>query len=90
MIINAVEHSSIQDSVTAKRDLDRHDSLDPGFSMTRESKFLRALIEAVESGDGQAFATACREYDQVMKLDNWKTTILLKIKKTIDEEPGLT
>lgn len=76
--------------MTAKRNLGKYESTDPSFSTTREAKLLRALIEAVESGDLQAFATACRDYDQVMKLDNWKTTILLKIKKTIDDEPGLT
>ncbi|EJD04098.1 vesicular-fusion protein SEC17 [Fomitiporia mediterranea MF3/22] len=78
------------DSVTAKRNLDRYESLDPGFSTRLEGKFLRKLIEAVESADVQAFSTACKDYDEVMKLDAWKTAILLKVKKTIDEEPGLT
>lgn len=70
--------------------MQKYESLDPAFMTTREAKFLSALIEAVEGGDLQGFATACRDYDQIMKLDNWKTTILLKVKKTIDEEPGLT
>ncbi|KAL5495409.1 SEC17 [Sanghuangporus weigelae] len=78
------------DSVTARRNLQKYDTLDPSFMTTREAKLLTALIEAVEGSDLEAFATACRDYDQVMRLDNWKTTILLKIKKTIDEEPGLT
>jgi alpha-soluble NSF attachment protein len=30
------------------------------------------------------------EFDQVTKLDNWKTNILLKIKRGIQEEPSLT
>ncbi|KAI5121263.1 hypothetical protein M0805_002308 [Coniferiporia weirii] len=78
------------DSVTAKRNMDNYRRSDPSFTSTREAKLLSALIEAVESGDLEAFATACRDYDQITRLDNWKTTILLKIKKTIDEEPGLT
>ena len=76
--------------MTAKRNLERYIATDPAFQTTRECKFLRALIEAVENGDVQAFSTACMDYDQIMKLDNWKTGILLKIKKTLDEEPGLT
>ena len=76
--------------MTAKRNMERYVSLDPAFSTKREAKLLNALIESVEAGDVQGFATACRDYDQIMKLDNWKTGILLKIKKTIDEEPGLT
>lgn len=70
--------------------MERYISLDPSFATTREAKLLNALVEAVEGADVQAFATACRDYDQIMKLDNWKTGILLKIKKTIDEEPALT
>ena len=36
------------------------------------------------------FTGAVYEYDQVMKLDNWKTNILLKIKRGIQEEPSIT
>jgi hypothetical protein len=32
---------------------------------------------------------ACVEYDSVMKLDNWKTTMLLEVRKTMQEEQGL-
>ena len=60
---------------------------------TREAKFLGALIDVVEQSDLEGFSTACRDFDQVSKLDNWKTQILLKIKETIneslDEGPGL-
>ncbi|THH11205.1 hypothetical protein EW145_g800 [Phellinidium pouzarii] len=79
------------DSVTAKRNMERYANLDSTFSGTREAKLLSALIEAVESGDSEAFATACRDYDQITKLDNWKIAILMKAKKTIGEdEPSLT
>ena len=64
--------------------------MDSTFASTREHKFLTELILAVEGGDAQAFATACASYDQITKLDNWKTNILLKVKKTIDDEPALT
>lgn len=57
---------------------------------TREAKFLNALLEAVEAGDQEAFTGAVVEFDQVTKLDNWKTGILLKIKRGIEEEPTLT
>ncbi len=49
-----------------------------------------ALIEAMEAGDIEAYTGAVVEYDQVTKLDNWKTSMLLKIKRGIQEEPGLT
>ena len=80
----------MKDSVTAKRNIEKYTALDTTFPSTREAKFVNALIENVEAGDMKGFTTACVEFDQVSRLDNWKTNILLKIKKTVDEEPGLT
>ena len=47
------------------------------------------LVDAIVANDQEAFTAAVVEYDQVMKLDNWKTAILLKIKRTIAEEPSM-
>lgn len=79
-----------QDTVTAKRNLGKYSALDTTFSSTREAKFVNILIDAVESGDTEKFTAAVFEFDQITKLDNWKTNILLKIKRGIQEEPGLT
>lgn len=81
---------SDQDTVTAKRNLQKYSSLDTTFSSTREAKFVNILVEALEAGDAEMFTGAVYEYDQVMKLDNWKTNILLKIKRGIQEEPSIT
>ncbi|KAF8168149.1 vesicular-fusion protein SEC17 [Crassisporium funariophilum] len=78
------------DIVTARRNMDRYKSQDTTFASTREAKFINALLEAVEGGDPEAFTGAVVEYDQVTKLDNWKTNILLKVKRSIQDEPGLT
>lgn len=51
---------------------------------------MNVLIEAIEAGDLETYTAAVFEFDQVTKLDNWKTNILLKIKRGIQEEPGLT
>lgn len=48
------------------------------------------LIDAVDAGEVDTFTGAVYEFDQVVKLDNWKTDILLKIKRGIQDEPGLT
>jgi len=50
---------------------------------------LGILTDAIEANDHAAFTSAIVEYDQVMKLDNWKTAILLKIKRSITEEPSM-
>ncbi|KAF9822130.1 hypothetical protein IEO21_00124 [Rhodonia placenta] len=78
------------DTVSAKRNLGKYSSLDTSFSTTREAKFVNVLIEAIEAGDLETYTAAVFEFDQVTKLDNWKTNILLKIKRGIQEEPGLT
>lgn len=80
----------LQDAVTAKRNLQKYSALDTTFSSTREAKFITVLTDAFEAGDMESFTAAVYEYDQVTKLDNWKTAILLKIKRAIPEEPSLT
>jgi len=81
---------ALGDAVTARRNATKYSTQDATFSSTRESKFVLALIEAVEAGDTEAFTGAVVEFDQVTKLDNWKTNILLKIKRSIQDEMALT
>ncbi|GLB36109.1 putative vesicular-fusion protein SEC17 [Lyophyllum shimeji] len=81
---------AMNDPVTARRNLAKWGNQDATFPSTREAKFITFLIEAVEAGDQEAFTGAVVEFDQVTKLDNWKTNMLLKIKRSIQEEPGLT
>jgi alpha-soluble NSF attachment protein len=40
----------------------------------------------VEGFDAEGFATACFDFDRVSKLDPWKTSMLVKVKRTIDDE----
>jgi alpha-soluble NSF attachment protein len=68
----------------------KYSSQDTTFSSTREAKFVNSLIDAFEQGDQEIFTGAVVEFDQVTKLDNWKTGILLKIKRGIQDEPNLT
>lgn len=74
-----------QDTVSAKRNVAKYSNQDPSYSSTREAKFIQALIEAVEAGDQEAFTGAVVEFDQVTKLDNWKTGMLLKIKRALQD-----
>jgi alpha-soluble NSF attachment protein len=43
------------------------------------------LIECVEGFDAEGFSTACFEYDRISKLDPWKTSVLVKVKRSIDD-----
>jgi len=77
---------AMKDTVTAQRNLQKYGTQDVTFPSTRESKFLVALTEAVEAGDEGALTAAVVEFDQITKLDNWKTSILLKIKRGVQDE----
>jgi len=43
---------------------------------------------ACEEADVDRFTNAVYQYDQVTKLDNWKTGVLLRIKKALEEDEG--
>ncbi|KAJ3720031.1 vesicular-fusion protein SEC17 [Lentinula raphanica] len=77
------------DPVAARRNMQKYSTQDATFPSTREAKFVNALIDAVQAGDVEAFTGAVVEYDQITKLDNWKTNILLKVKRNIQEEPSI-
>jgi alpha-soluble NSF attachment protein len=63
----------------------RYGNQDVTFSSTREVKFVNALFEATEAGDIEAYTRAVGEFDQITRLDNWKTAILLKIKRGLEQ-----
>lgn len=74
--------------MTVKNNLQKYGTQDVTFPSTREAKFLTIITEAFEASDEEAFTGAVVDFDQVTKLDNWKTAILLKIKRALqsDEE----
>ncbi|EIW71907.1 hypothetical protein TREMEDRAFT_66620 [Tremella mesenterica DSM 1558] len=76
------------DLVLCQRLLETFSTKDVTFPSTRESKFAHELMDACEQGDVERYTAAVYQYDQVTKLDNWKTAILLKIKKALEEDEG--
>jgi alpha-soluble NSF attachment protein len=79
-------HLATGDMVSTTRALEKYRDMDPTFTDTRECKLLVDLCEAVEAGDQEVFADKLFQYDQMSKLDKWKTTILLRIKNAIEEK----
>ncbi|CAI2165826.1 7037_t:CDS:2 [Funneliformis geosporum] len=78
------------DYIGAGNAIERYKDMDVSFAGTREYQFLQDILSAVENGDVETFTNRVVDFDQLSKLDNWKTTILLRIKKGIQEEPLLT
>uniref|UniRef100_A0A8C9TXQ8 NSF attachment protein beta n=1 Tax=Scleropages formosus TaxID=113540 RepID=A0A8C9TXQ8_SCLFO len=58
------------------------------FSDSRECKLLKKLLEAHEEQNSEAFTEAVKEFDSISRLDQWLTTMLLRIKKTIQGDAG--
>ncbi|KAL8901442.1 MAG: hypothetical protein Q9205_004314 [Flavoplaca limonia] len=79
-------HLASGDTVATSRALESYRDLDPTFPSTREHQLLVDLAEAVEQGDQEVFAEKLFQYDQLSKLDKWKTTLLLRIKEGIEEK----
>ena len=75
-----------QDLVATQRALASYIELDQTFQGTREHQLLVDLTGAVEQGDNEQFADRLFQYDQLSKLDRWKTTILLRVKNAIEEK----
>ncbi|KAI9733680.1 MAG: hypothetical protein M1834_003282 [Cirrosporium novae-zelandiae] len=79
-------HLASNDIVATNRALEQYRELDNTFASTREHALLTDLAAAVEEGDQDAFADKLFQFDQLSKLDKWKTTLLLRVKNSIEEK----
>uniref|UniRef100_A0A8C1TY35 N-ethylmaleimide-sensitive factor attachment protein, beta b n=1 Tax=Cyprinus carpio TaxID=7962 RepID=A0A8C1TY35_CYPCA len=73
----------IVDELNAKLAVGKYEEMFPAFSDSRECKLLKKLLEAHEEQNAEAFTEAVKEFDSISRLDQWLTTMLLRIKKTI-------
>jgi len=81
-------HLANGDAIAAQQRKDQYEGMDYTLSSAREGKFASHLIECVEGYDTEGFATACMDYDRISKLDPWKTSMLVKVKRTINDDDG--
>jgi alpha-soluble NSF attachment protein len=81
-------HLAGSDAIAAQQALERYEGIDYTFSESREGKLCRQLVGCVEGYDSEGFATACYEYDRISKLDPWKTSMLVKVKRSIADDAG--
>ncbi|KAK0386520.1 hypothetical protein NLU13_6355 [Sarocladium strictum] len=73
------------DLIASKRALERYREMDPQFATQRESMLLGDLVDAVEAKSQEQFTDKLFQFDQISKLDKWKTTILVRVKNSIEE-----
>lgn len=78
-------HLAAGDAVAAESDLQQYESLDYTFGESREGKFATNLVESVVNTDVESFSNLCFEYDRISKLDPWKTSMLVKVKRSMED-----
>uniref|UniRef100_A0A8C1E407 N-ethylmaleimide-sensitive factor attachment protein, alpha b n=1 Tax=Cyprinus carpio carpio TaxID=630221 RepID=A0A8C1E407_CYPCA len=74
------------DMLNAKLAVQKYEEMFPAFSDSRECKFVKKLLDAFEEQNVDAYTDAVKEYDTISRLDQWLTTMLLRIKKSIQED----
>ncbi|KAK3509164.1 hypothetical protein QTP70_020275 [Hemibagrus guttatus] len=74
------------DMLNAKLAVQRYEEMFPAFSDSRECKLVKKLLDAYEEQDVDAYTNAVKEFDSITRLDQWHTTMLLRIKKGIQED----
>ncbi|KAK7580499.1 hypothetical protein V9T40_001128 [Parthenolecanium corni] len=77
------------DVLAASRALERYIEMYPAFQDSRECKLLKVLMDHVEEQNSDGFTEAVKDYDSISRLDQWYTTMLLRIKKQVNETPDL-
>lgn len=45
---------------------------------------MQELTAALDEGNSQKFADSLAEYDSMSRLDGWKTSLLLRVKKRLE------
>jgi len=79
-------HLATEDLVATNRAFEKYREMDPTFASTREHQLLVDLAASIEAQDSGDYEDKLYQYDQMSKLDKWKTEILLRIKNNIKEE----
>uniref|UniRef100_A0A663F8M5 Alpha-soluble NSF attachment protein-like n=1 Tax=Aquila chrysaetos chrysaetos TaxID=223781 RepID=A0A663F8M5_AQUCH len=64
----------------------KYEEMFPAFTDSRECKLVKKLLDAHEEQNIDGYTDAVKEYDSISRLDQWLTTMLLRIKKTIQGE----
>lgn len=75
--------------LNAQHAITKYEDMYPAFQDSRECKFVKKLVGFVQEGNADGFTDAVKEYDSISRLDQWYTTIMLRIKKSMNDKPKL-
>lgn len=72
-----------EDNIAAQNSFIKYSNIDFTFSDSREGKLCCDLIDAMDKQDSNLFSEILYEYDNISKLNNWETSILLDAKESM-------
>uniref|UniRef100_A0A673JFE1 Beta-soluble NSF attachment protein n=1 Tax=Sinocyclocheilus rhinocerous TaxID=307959 RepID=A0A673JFE1_9TELE len=78
----------IVDELNAKLAVGKYEEMFPAFSDSRECKLLKFFLVALTMQKSRTVFIQVKEFDSISRLDQWLTTMLLRIKKTIQGDEG--
>mmetsp|Transcript_15103 Transcript_15103/g.12817 ORF Transcript_15103/g.12817 Transcript_15103/m.12817 type:complete len:301 (+) Transcript_15103:55-957(+) len=78
-------HLLNDDTVGSENATEKYSDEDPAFPTSREYKLVKALINTIEEKNPQAFSDECYEFNTIIPLDRWKTTVLNRIKMQLEK-----
>jgi len=73
------------DSLNAQHAVAKYEEQYPAFGDCREAKLIKTLCAEIENQDVEAFTEAVKAYDSISRLDAWYTTLLLRVKKSLEQ-----
>ena len=86
---SGILYLALGDPTTAKVAVERFHQRDPRLEGTRESTMLKGLTEAFCENDLEKFREVLSDYDQVTRLDNWKSNHLLSVVCRMESPEGI-
>ena len=77
------------DLLNGQQAIQKYKEMHPALNDSRECKLLVNLMLHMEENDVDGFTEVVKEFDSISRLDQWHTTMLLRVKKTIEGEDDM-
>lgn len=77
-----------RDLIDTQHALKKYMDLHPQFADSRECKLIKDLILCLEEQNQEEFTAVVSKYDQISRLDDWYTMLLVRIKRQCGEAEG--
>ncbi|CAI5452166.1 unnamed protein product [Caenorhabditis angaria] len=74
------------DPLDTQQALQKYENASPSFTDSRECKFVKEILAAIEEQNEETFTEAVAGFDKISRLDPWATSLLVKVKRAISSE----